>query len=433
MTNSIRALDRDSAKKVGLLFLFFFLVIAAFWTLKPLRTSSVIKAFGPDYYPLFKQGFIFFVPLVMGLFTSMTCYLNREQMVYFFVGLFLATSWTFWGFFEFADAPAVKILFYFFVDAYITLMVVLFFSYMSDIFQPEEAKKYYGIIGMGGLLGGIAGSAVSGWASETLGNHIILTITLFLVPICLIVRSLKDIIPPMNRATICPPEGRSAYKRFTEGMVLCFNSKYLMAIALIVGLYEVMSTVIDYQFTAMADAQYTDRSQMAAFQGQVAFWSSVASLVIQLFLTTWVLRSKGVFAALIILPALLLTGSSAFLLFPVLGVIAVTTAGDAAFSYSINQISKEVLYVPLDSVARFKSKAFIDMFVQRGAKAAGAVVLMAYTLYFSKRGVSPQVLMILNLACGAAWVAAVVYVSKKFNEFSVTAEKGEEVHLSKAS
>ncbi len=416
--STIRSLDRDSAKKVGLLFLFFFLIIAAFWTLKPMRTSNVIKAFGPDYYPLFKQGFIFLVPLFMGLFTSMTCYLNREQLVYFFTGLFLATSWAFWLAFETVASPAVQILFYFYVDAYITLMVVLFFSYLSDIYKPEEAKKYYGIIGLGGLLGGIVGSAVSGWASELLGNHIILTISFFLIPIFFIVNALKGVVPPANTSTVCTTEGKTATGRFTEGVTLVFRSRYLLAIALIVGLYEIMSTTIDYQYTAMADARYTDRAQMAAFQGQVAFWSSVASVFVQMFLTTWILRSKGVLVALMILPVLMLSGSSMFLIFPMLSVIAFTTGGDAAFSYSINQISKEVLYVPLDSVARFKSKAFIDMFVQRGAKAAGGLVLMAYTLYLRKQGFSTNWLMGLNIVCGVVWVGAVLYASRVFNEYT---------------
>ena len=140
--------------------------------------------------------------------------------------------------------------------------------------------------------------------------------TLFLVPICFIVRSLKSIVPPAATATICPPEGRSPTKRFTEGVVLVFRSRYLMAIVLIVGLYEVMSTVVDYQFTAMSAARYPDPTQMASFQGQVAFWSSIASLFVQLFLTTWILRSKGVFTALMLLPVILLMGSSAFFILP---------------------------------------------------------------------------------------------------------------------
>jgi ATP:ADP antiporter, AAA family len=427
----IRGLDRVTAKKVGLLFLFFFLVIAAFWTLKPLRTSSVVRAFGSDYYPLFKQGFVFFVPLFMGLFTSMTCYLNREQMVYFFVGLFLTASWVFWGLFEFALSPLVQIAFYFYVDAYITLMVVLFFSYMSEVFETAEAKQYYGLIGIGGLVGGIAGSAISGWASELLGNHIILMITLFLVPICWIVHTLKPLVPAADRETICPPQGKTVVQRFTEGMTLVFQSKYLVAIVLIVGLYEIMSTTIDYQFVALTEAAFPDRAQMASFQGKVSFWSSIAALLVQMFLTTYILRSKGVLGALILLPALLLVGSSVLLVFPILAVITLTTGGDAAFAYSINQVSKEVLYVPLDSVARFKSKAFIDMFVQRGAKAMGGLLVMAYTLYLSKRGFSPKLLMAGNVICGVVWIGAVLYVSRAFNQY--TQAQQAEVDLRKAS
>ena len=55
--------------KSAAFFGFFFLVITAFWTLKPLRTSGVIKAFGPDLYPLFKTGSVVVLGLVVPLYS----------------------------------------------------------------------------------------------------------------------------------------------------------------------------------------------------------------------------------------------------------------------------------------------------------------------------------------------------------------------------
>ena len=51
-----------------------------------------------------------------------------------------------------------------------------------------------------------------------------------------------------------------------------------------------------------------------------------------------------------------------------LGRDALNTA-DNGFSYSINQSAKEALYVPTTREEKYKAKAFIDMFVQRFAKA----------------------------------------------------------------
>ena len=48
---------------------------------------------------------------------------------------------------------------------------------------------------------------------------------------------------------------------------------------------------------------------------------------------------------------------------------------DNAFSYSINQSAKEALYVPTTEDEKYKAKAFIDMFVQRAAKAVAVMHL----------------------------------------------------------
>ena len=50
---------------------------------------------------------------------------------------------------------------------------------------------------------------------------------------------------------------------------------------------------------------------------------------------------------------------------------------DRGLNYSIQQSTWESLYVPLEAEQKYKAKAFIDMFVDRAAKAAAALVLVA--------------------------------------------------------
>ncbi len=385
----------------------------------------MVIAFGPDYYPLFKQGLILFIPFIMGLFSSMTCYLSREGMVYFFTSIFVVLSWIFWALFQWYPEPIVKIFFFFYVDAFITLMVVLFFSYMSDLYSPSDAKKSYGLIGIGGLLGGIAGSALSGWAGSILGNHIIFAVTLFLVPVCLIARTLRSMVPPANTAYVCSPDGKTKWERFMEGIVLVFRTRYLMAIVLIVGIYEVVSTNLDYQFTSITSHTFSDPAEMSAYQAKVSFVANIVSLFVQLIVTTWILQKRGVLTALLLLPITLLMGSAVFFIAPFLTVISFAVGSDNALSNSINQSSKEILYVPLDSVARFKSKAFIDMFVLRGAKALGGVLLLTYTLYLSKIGFTHRFLMGINILGGIIWLLAVVYAARTFNSVQQKAESSD--------
>jgi len=176
--------------------------------------------------------------------------------------------------------------------------------------------------------------------------------------------------------------------------------------AAIMGIYEVVSTIVDYQFNASSSAAFAARDAMAGFHGKVFFFAQLVSLAVQLFVTSPVHRRFGVLAGLVILPIALLTGTVAFLIVPTLWVITLTIGGEASFAYSINQASKEILYVPLGAVEKYKGKAFIDMFVFRAGKTVGAGIILAYTLWLQHQGIGPRWLMAFAFIAIFGWLIA---------------------------
>ena len=254
-----------------------------------------------------------------------------------------------------------------------------------------------------------------------MGNHIILTMTIFLVPIVFVVRARRgvtqaEVADERKEKVLCDHGEKSPLVVLTEGGRTLLGSRYLIGIAAIVGIYEVVSTHIDYQFNTAVSAAIADRDAMSAYLGNVFGWANFAALVIQLLLTSYVHRRFGVLYGLLFLPVTLLFGSVIFLFVPVLLVLTLTIAGEAAFGYSINQASKEILYVPLDTISKYKSKAVIDMFVMRGAKALGGVFLIIYTLWLSRHGFTSKFIMGINVVGIVLWLGVVVYVGKIFLE-----------------
>jgi AAA family ATP:ADP antiporter len=401
--------------QIALLAGFFFLIIAAYWTLKPLRTSTVVKAFGVAYYPLFREAVVLISPLMVLALGAASRVFSRERIVHVFLGVFIVSSWVFWVLFTFGASRPVQLAFYLFVDSYITFNVALFWAYLNDIYSPAEARRHYSLIGLGGLCGGIAGSSVSGWASQALGNHIILVFSVFLVPIFFIVKALGRLTRnPVDRPLVAlAPEGPRV--PLSTGAREVFRSPYLLAVLGIVVMYEVISTALEYQFSADASAVFARRDAMAAFQGKVFFAAQIGALVIQIVLTTFVHRRFGPTAGLVVLPAILLVGSAGFVAVPGLVAISVLIGSEAAFSYSINQTSKETLYLPLAAAARYRAKAFIDVFGTRAAKATGALLVLVYSLWLHPRGVSPRVLIGLNVVHLALWFLAIGVVARRLH------------------
>jgi AAA family ATP:ADP antiporter len=86
-----------------------------------------------------------------------------------------------------------------------------------------------------------------------------------------------------------------------EGAQLVFRSPYLLSIVGIVGLYEIVSTVLDFQFTSTIAHYLTGPAIGQQFSTVLLITNSV-SLLVQLFLTSFVMTRFGLGVALLILP-----------------------------------------------------------------------------------------------------------------------------------
>ena len=114
-------------------------------------------------------------------------------------------------------------------------------------------------------------------------------------------------------------------------------------------------------------------------------------------------------------------GSGSFLALPILWVGSFLNTADNGFSYSINQSAKEALYVPTTRQEKYQAKAFIDMFVQRFAKALAVGVSLAITLAFTDFS-SVRWLSAFTIPVIVVWIFAARYAGRRFQELT-TQEK----------
>src|SRR5689334_13754594 len=77
------------------LFAFFFLVIAAFWIQKPIRTSKLLTDVGPEALPLVKLGTAMLILPIMLAYSSLASRYRRHLLVYCCTAFFAATSLAF--------------------------------------------------------------------------------------------------------------------------------------------------------------------------------------------------------------------------------------------------------------------------------------------------------------------------------------------------
>ena len=419
-----------------LMFSYFFLVITSFWILKPLKKTLFITFYdqtGVDILFWHLRGsqaeliakvlnmFVAFAAVVV--FTLLTRKYHRQQLTYIFSG-FIILAYVIYGFLLESPGDLTIWTFYLFGDLFSTLMVATFFAFMNDSVTPEAAKRLYGLVGLGGVLGGVIGTTfVRVWVDSVTPRTwlmITLVIALVIMIIAKYAGKLVDKNPPQRleeKPQSAEIEEKTVNPAF-EGAKLVFNSKYLLAIAGIVGLYEIVSTIMDFQFTSTIE-HYLDGPAIGRQFSIIFNITNIVGMFVQLFLTSFIMTRFGLKTALMFLPLAIIIGSAGFIMFPVLWIGSLLNTADNGFSYSINQSAKETLYVPTTRDEKYKAKAFIDMFVQRFAKAIAVLLSLSITMIFTDYS-SVKWLSVATLIVVIIWIFIVRFVGKEFNKLSDT-------------
>lgn len=136
------------------------------------------------------------------------------------------------------------------------------------------------------------------------------------------------------------------------------------------------------------------------------------ALVSQVVLTTLLLRHSGAGAGLVVLPAAMCFASTAFWLDPTLIMGSLLVVADNGLNYSINQTSREMLFVPTSSDAQYKARAFTNMFVQRLAKGAAMLVSAVFIL------IGMRWLSVVTLGITLAWIWLAMSTGKRFRDLA---------------
>ncbi len=420
-----------------LMFGYFFLVINSFWILKPIKKALFIEFYDQSHFDLLGWSMtgpqaeliakilnlaVAFVAVIV--FTWLAGRFRRQQLTLIFTGFFLVSYLLYMLVIGSPGALTVW-SFYLFGDLFSTLMVATFFAFLNDSVTPEAAKRLYGLVGLGGVSGGVFGAYVVAVFITQVDRPqwllICVVIGLAIAAVAFAAGRLVDRNPPPETepreiSTTQDEHQTSTHNPAIEGAWLVFRSRYLLSIVAIVGLYEIVSTILDFQFTSTV-AHYLQGPAIGERFSLVFAITNTVAMLVQLFLTGYVMSRLGVGVALLVLPLAVLAASAGFTVFPILWAGSLLNTADNGFSYSINQSAKESLYVPTSKDEKYKAKAFIDMFVQRFAKAIAVLISLAITTVFVEFA-SIRWLSAVTIPLVLVWVLAAISAGKRFRELT---------------
>jgi AAA family ATP:ADP antiporter len=169
------------------------------------------------------------------------------------------------------------------------------------------------------------------------------------------------------------------------GFAILRGSRHLRFIAAIVVLTTIVAQIVDFQFSWAVQQATTDLDQRTAFFGNFFSIMGISAFLFQLLFTARIHRRLGIGVALRASPVTMGLGTGLLFVAAGFGPAAMLTAaivlkvGENGLRYSLDQATRELLFLPVPAQTRMKAKAFIDVFVARGAKGLAALILLPVT------------------------------------------------------
>ena len=392
------------------LFLNFFLIIMALYQLKPASRSLFIESLGAERLPYVWIA----TALTMGVFISYYHRLvERCSRIRVVLGTCLTISILlviFRVLMTYA-IPVIDACFYVFVDILGVVLVEQFWSLTNSIYNTNEGKSWYGLVGTGGLVGGVAG----GWAAAMLIKHTPVQTPDLLLTAAGIIGIIFALTWLMGRVGIyCEVDHVvRPQQKASGGWQILRHSRYLMMIAAILLFAQLASPLVEYQFLNTVESAYADREARTAFLSLFFSVLGILSIGVNLGITPLVHRYLGAIAGLLVQPMMIFIFSWCFFLQSTLFFSSAAKISDRALSYSINRASKELLYVPVDSVLIYQAKAWIDMFGYRLFKVAGSVLILLFTQWLPFQVSVPQLSWFTVSIC-AIWIAFIFVLRQDY-------------------
>jgi AAA family ATP:ADP antiporter len=393
-------------------FLFVVILMSAYYILRPVRDAMASDWTDAEVSWLWTLNF-FISTAVVALYGIAVARFRFQLLVPTVYGFF---ALTFVVFYVSASASADRTLidksFYVWVSVFSLLHISVFWSFMSDLFNKEQAGRLFGIIAAGASVGGLIGPSIPSFFSESLGtdNLMLIASVMLLLPIPLIfhlqsLRSSDLHNEDLNSKNGSAKIGGNPF----AGFKLFFSNPYLLAIALFIFLYTGISSFVYFELKNLLAE--LSRAERTAVWAQMDLAVNTLSIATGLFATGRIMSKFGMPVTIALVPVLICIGLVVVAISPVMAVVVGLQIVRRAGNYAVTRPAREMLFTRVDRETRFKAKPVIDIVAYRGGD-----TLMAwfFTGLTQGLGLGLAGVALVGAVIAALWTLVAIYLGRWF-------------------
>ena len=410
-----------------------FCIIAFYSVVKVVRDALILAESGAVIASYAAAGQALILLAIVPVYGALASRVNRVKLVCGVTGFFASHLVLFYllG----AAGTRLGIVFYLWAGVFNLIVTAQFWAFANDVYTSERGRRLFPVVGLGASLGAVVGAGLTYLGFEQVGAYRLMLIAALglLIPIGLTVWvHTRERRQPDAAAGDTPDGARTAQARAdaplarTGGFQLIFQQRYLTLIALLMVLVNLVNTLGGFLLNTIIITEATTlvasgaapgvevREVAGTLSAGIQTWVNTLGLLFQALLVSRIFKYMGVRGALFILPVIALGGYAAVALLPLVGVVKFVKILENSTDYSIQNTTRNALFLPTSREAKYKAKQAIDSFFWRAGDLLQAGVVFAGTWL----ALSLRQFALLNVVFALAFLFVVVLLFREHKKIT---------------
>ncbi len=466
---------RGEGTRVVLLALNVFLILTAYYVLKPVREALILGQGSAELKSYMSAGQVGLLTVVMPLYGRLASRLPRRRLINAITAFFVACLVLFY-FLARLGVP-LGVVFFLWIGIFNLMIVAQFWSFANDIYTNDEGERLFPIVAFGASLGAVLGAVIAGLLIGPLGVYQLMLVGAGLLVVEVQITNYIDRterqqresgLPAADTTGVLPaatthhrmdtgelritrediekalaetereegeppapvgptdaPEASVETRSGHGAFGLVFRCRYLLLIGLLLLLLNWVNTtggyildrVVKNAAGAAVAAGGAGGLSVEGFIGK--FYSDFFSIVnltgllIQLFVVSRIVKYLGVGVGLLILPIIALGAYALLAFYPILTAVRWAKTAENATDYSLNNTVRNMLFLPTTREQKYTAKQVIDSFFVRAGDVLSALLVLVGTTVFAWRSSG---FAAFNLGLVVVWLFIAIIIGRDYRK-----------------
>lgn len=390
-----------------------FVLLGTYYLLKTVREALILTEGGAEVKSYSSAGQALLLLAVVPAYGALASRVNRVRLIAF-VTIFFTSNLALFAALGLAGWK-IGVPFFLWVGIFNVLIVAQFWAFANDAYKQDEGKRLFPVIGVGSSLGAIFGAQLAKGLFAQLGPYWVMALAAATLLLSLLITRWAN----SRVCAACSHQSAITEEPLQKegGFQLILRSRYLLLIALLILVLNIVNSTGEYVLSKFVVEQAgrmnltgaARASFIGGFYGDFFLWVNVLSFGLQLFVVSRLFKWIGVRGSLFVLPLVALVGYGALLFIPLLSVVRAAKILENSVDYSIQNTTRQALFLPTSREAKYKAKTAIDTFFWR----AGDVMQAGLVLVGTALGLSVSAFSAINLTLVLVWVGIAVLLYRQ--------------------